>query len=280
MSQNNSNTCYHCGDECIDDDILKDEHHFCCHGCVTVYEIIGGLDLNNYYSIKESGKGVNKSITKSYEFLDDPGFQSKIILFENEEFKRVKLYIPSIHCAACIWLLESLYKLKDGVVRSNANFVKKEVTIDYNPDAISLSQLCEFLSLLGYPPVFDAGNEGKPKKFKNNGLVYRIGIAGFCFGNIMMLYFPEYLGLDSMSNKYAHFFAYLSWALILPIVTYCSTLFYKSAFTELKFKRLDLDVPIIIGISILFARSTFEIFTQTGPGYLDSLAGFVCFCTS
>ena len=107
---------------------------------------------------------------------------------------------------------------------------------------------------------------------------YKLGIAGFCFGNIMLLSFPEYLGLNKTFDADFHqFFGYLNLGLILPVVTYSASDYFRSAWNGIRQGNLPIDVPISLGILSLLIQSVFEIVTQSGAGYLDSLAGLVFF---
>jgi Cu+-exporting ATPase len=94
----------------------------------------------------------------------------------------------------------------------------------------------------------------------------------------MLISLPEYFGLDTQSKEqFSFLFGLLSILLAIPVVVYSADYYYKSAFNGLKHKNINIDVPITLGIVVLFLRSMYEIVTQTGPGYLDSLSGLVFF---
>lgn len=274
---NNKIACYHCSEDCDDEVLFYDDKQFCCIGCKSVYQILGDSSLGDYYNIREQNDAIsNKSKLSDYSFLKDEELAEKFVLFRNGERTKLVFYLPTIHCAACVLLLESLYKLKDGILASKVNFLKKEVTIDFDEKLISIVQLAEYLAWLGYSPKLDHESKKKPNKALRN-LVMQIGVAGCCFGNIMLFSFPEYFGLDAQSKQFGTYFSYLSLLISIPLLTYCSKGFFISAWNELKVKRLNLDVPIVIGITILFLRSVYDITIEGGPGYLDSLAGFIFF---
>jgi Cu+-exporting ATPase len=94
----------------------------------------------------------------------------------------------------------------------------------------------------------------------------------------MMLSFPEYLGLEEMKDSSLRvLFGYLNLFLSIPVVFYCANEYFISAFKGLKNKLLNIDVPIALGTSAVFIRSIYEVISQTGPGYFDSLTGLVFF---
>jgi len=117
----------------------------------------------------------------------------------------------------------------------------------------------------------------KEKKI-NKKQLYKIGVAGFCFSNIMMLSFPEYLSNDAIElGALRHFFIYINLLLSLPVLFFCSSDFFISAYTGLRQKWLNIDTPIALAIAVTFIRSVYEILSQSGFGYLDSMSGIVFF---
>ena len=228
-------------------------------------------DLNTFPGAKQTRAGDFR-----YEFLDLPDIQQQLLEFSSGIHATITLELPGIHCSSCVWLLENLYRLDPGVRRSEVNFLKKEAHIHYNPEEISLRQLAELVDRIGYQPRFYLAQDGKAAKATiDRSLWYRTGIAGFCFGNIMLLSFPEYLALEGF--EFSSFFGHLNLVLVLPVVLYASRDYFKSAWKGLKQGFLNMDVPISLGIAVLFLRSGFEILSHIGPGYLDSLSGLVFF---
>lgn len=270
-------SCYHCGEDCNEEIIPFDEKSFCCEGCKMVYDILNTSDLNNFYKIeKNAGISLKNQKEQKYAWLDDDDVIKELIDFQDDERTKVTFYIPQIHCASCLWLLENLYKLNETVLNSRVNFLKKEVYLTFNHNKGSLREIVELLALIGYAPSIQLDQLDKDNKpTVDRKLIYQIGLAGFTFGNIMLLSFPEYLGLGE--HQFQVFFGYLSILIVIPTILYSSQHYLKSAWFGLRQGNLNIDVPISIGILTLFGRSTFEIITHTGAGYLDSLAGLILF---
>lgn len=268
--------CYHCGEDCQEETILLEDKPFCCEGCKMVYEILNTNDLCQFYDI-ENNAGVSlKGQSKArYAWLDDEEVAHQLIDYQDEQTTKVSLQVPQIHCASCIWLLENLYKLNDAVTQSRVNFMKKEVYISYDHHKSSLRNIVELLALIGYAPHIQLNQLDEKKTAVDRKLIYQIGLAGFAFGNIMLLSFPEYLGLTG--EQFQTVFGYLNIAIIIPTILYSAQHYLKSAWFGLRQGDLNIDVPISLGILTLFGRSVFEIVTQTGAGYLDSLAGLILF---
>ena len=272
--------CYHCGEECPDDSVKINEKLFCCNGCKTVYELLEGNNLCDYYSIDNNPGQSRKYHTKrNYEFLDDKDLVKRLIDFANGTRTNLSLNIPQMHCSSCIWILENLYKLDSGVISSRVNFLQKKIFITYLNKETSLRKLVELLDSIGYEPLLnlDDNNSG-PAKNEYKNLYYKIGIAGFCFGNIMLLSFPEYLSINVAGHEeLKRIFAYLNIILSLPVFLYSANDYFISSFKALRKKIVNIDVPIALGILVLFLRSIIDIIVFHGAGFLDSLSGLVFF---
>lgn len=269
--------CTHCGDECPDDHPIYDEKDFCCNGCQVVYSVLKDNGLSDYYNF-DANPGISQKsvLNKNYNFLDDEDVINNILEFKEDNLAKISFTLPQIHCASCIWLLENLSKLNPGILGSRVNFLGKIATISYNPKHITLRKVVELLASIGYPPEL---NLQKLTNAKNVGqdrtLYYKLGLAGFSFGNIMLLSFPEYLGFEQASVKF--YIGYLNILLALPVILYSGFDYLRSAYWTIKMKQINIDIPIAVGMLTLFFRSVYEIISATGEGYLDSLAGFIFF---
>jgi Cu+-exporting ATPase len=273
--------CSHCGDTCVDDSIQMDSHFFCCNGCKTVYEILNEHDLCSYYDIDAvAGIKIKASIGTKYAFLDQPEIVQRIVDFKHDTVVVIHFYIPSIHCSSCLWLLEKLYKIEPGIVRSDVSFTKKEISITFNDSMISLRRIVELLDSLGYSPHIELNKHvaGLENKKIDRSVFYKMAVAAFSSSNIMLMNFPDYLGLDRhVEGTFVDVFGYLSILLALPVLFYSASGFYISAWKGLINKIINLDLPIVIGMTALFLRSIYEILAHISPGYLDSFTGLVFF---
>ncbi|MBC34466.1 MAG: heavy metal translocating P-type ATPase [Bacteroidetes bacterium] len=281
LAKSDKIACYHCGEDCGRHPIEYDDKHFCCSGCKAVYEILSDNAACEYYSIENNPgiKNIQTEIGNKFAYLDNEEILSEILDFSDGGINKVKFFIPNIHCSSCIWLLENLHRFNKGILVSNVNFVKKEVQFTYKSEFISLRQLVELLASINYTPQItldDLKAGDQPKTDKK--IYYKLGVAGFCFGNIMLLSFPEYLNFNkTLEEEYRTAFAYINLVLILPVVFYAATDYFLSAFASLRKKVINIDLPISIGIVVLFIRSLVEVVTAADVGYLDSLAGLVFF---
>lgn len=271
--------CFHCGKEhTAKEEIQFDAKSFCCVGCKTVYEIFSQNDLTCYYDFQSAPGATPQEIKGKYDFLDDEKIQSKLLEFQENTTHIVSLYIPHVHCSSCIWILENLQKLQKGISTSQVNFTQKKVRITYNSETTSLKEIVYLLSSIGYEPYISLENYETGKKEIDRSLIYKLGIAFFCFGNIMLLSFPEYFEMDEFwINKYRNFFRTLIFFLSLPSFLYSASGYYISAYKSIKSKMLNIDIPIALGIIVMFVRSVIDITFDYGQGFFDSLTGLVFF---
>ncbi|MDQ3110605.1 MAG: heavy metal translocating P-type ATPase metal-binding domain-containing protein, partial [Bacteroidota bacterium] len=274
--------CFHCGDNCDEKSVTFDQHNFCCDGCKLVYELLKDNNLCNYYDItKFPGQTAeNEKRNAVYDSLDEKGVREKLIRFEDENLSRVNFHVPVMHCSSCIWLLENLSKLNPGIISSIVNFPRREVTIDFEKGKIKLSEIAALMSATGYSPAISLGDlELKVKKSRFDSGVLKIGVAGFCFANIMMLSFPEYLSASDLKEvpQLRNFFAWISLVLSLPVLFYCASGFFVSAWKAIRFRSLNIDAPIALAVTVTFLRSFYEIIAGSGTSYLDSMSGIVFF---
>lgn len=271
--------CFHCG-LTIDknEEINFDEKKFCCNGCKTVYEIFSLNDLTCYYDFEKSPGATPQDIQGKYDFLDNEAILSKVLEFQEGNTAIASLNIPHIHCSSCIWILENLNRLQSGISISQVNFPEKRVRITYNSEIVSLKTIVYLLSSIGYEPYISLENYETGKSNIDRTLTYKLGVAFFCFGNIMLLSFPEYFEIKEFwLDNYKPFFRALIFILSLPSFLYSASGYYVCAYKSIKAKMLNIDIPIALGIIVMFIRSTFDMIMDYGPGFFDSLTGLVFF---
>ncbi|MDD3743029.1 MAG: heavy metal translocating P-type ATPase metal-binding domain-containing protein, partial [Lentimicrobiaceae bacterium] len=275
-------SCAHCGLDCGKHPVMFEELPFCCDGCSMVYQILHEKKMSRYYTMMPT-PGIrldeeNKTGIR-YAFLDDKEVKQQLLEFSDGGVSRVNLFIPAIHCSSCIWLLENLHTLHPGILHSHVNFVRKEVSITFRDTEISLRQLVELLHTIHYIPELSHRTKSKDDQQKaNRKILMKIGVAGFAFGNIMLLSFPDYMpGGGEIEKVLSGTFGLISFILAIPVVTFCSSDFFLSAFKSLRKGVINIDLPISMGIIALFLQSSWVIFNGSGPGYMDSLAGLLFF---
>lgn len=273
--------CRHCGEPCPDDSFSLAGQPFCCFGCQTVFTLLHENGLEQFYELNSrAGVRIRGAFAAAkWAFLDDPAVQEKLLDYADQTQARVTLHLPAIHCVACVWLLENLFKLHPGIGRSLVNFSRREAAITFAPAKIKFSELAALLASIGYEPElnFDALEKAKASPVSKKTWL-QIGVAGFAFGNIMLMSLPFYFGLDSFSGPWFRNVAgWLGLAFALPVVIFSAADFWRAAWCSLRQRVLTMEVPITLGLASLYAASIFEVLGQRGPGYCDSLTGLIFF---
>ncbi|MDO9375181.1 MAG: heavy metal translocating P-type ATPase metal-binding domain-containing protein [Ferruginibacter sp.] len=278
--------CYHCGDPCKEVVTDKDKN-FCCEGCRQVYLLLNENDLCAYYNFDANPglKAKGKFTGERFAYLDDEALIQKLVQFNSEAQTNVTFSLPQMHCSSCVYLLENLHRLEAGIIKSTVNFQRKEVFISFNPTLTSLRAVVSLLAFTGYEPAIslkdatsavDEKNRLTSKRL-NRAKIFRIGLAGFCFANIMMLSFPEYLSSGTVDASLSNAFTWLNFVLSLPVLFFCASGFFVSAWKSLRQNILNIDAPIVVAILVTFGRSYYEIISGQGAGYLDSGSGIIFF---
>ncbi len=264
--------CEHCGLECQNNKINIEEKFFCCEGCKTVYNILVSNNLCDYYDTDL--KIGNVPELGEFSFLDNTEISAKLIDFHNESITKIRFFIPSIHCSSCLYLLENLTRINPAINYSLVDFLKKEVSITFNHNSLSLRQLVELLTQIGYKPLLSQGNISDIKsKATDRKLLTQIAVAGFCAGNAMLFSFPEYFGLSDI--LYKSVFGYLNILLAIPAVVYSASDYFLSVYKSLRKGFLNIDFPILLSILVAFGRGTYEVIANNGAGYFDSLTALI-----
>jgi P-type Cu+ transporter len=272
--------CFHCGDACANG-LEYDDHLFCCQGCKSVYLLLSQNQLCGYYDLEHT-PGINRQAPisqQTYAYLDDHKVASQILNYQDETIAKAIFFIPTMHCSSCIWLLEHLYKLNPHITYARVQFLKKELHVSYDPKQTNLREVVTLLSSIGYEPSISLQHlEKRVQVDSNKRLSYQIGVAGFCFGNIMLVSFPEYFGLDHFTQQsFSKLFGYINLGLSLPVFFFSAQDYFKAAYKATRSRYNGIDVPLALGILTMFMRSCYEVLSGSGPGWFDTLAGLVFF---
>lgn len=251
------------------------EPSFCCEGCRTVYQILTGHDLQEYYAIKKQSEHFAKSqpassVISRYSYLDEPAVKDK---FAYGGGRCMDFYIEGVHCVACLWLIERIGRVVPGVqsVQMSLGSLVAKVSLD---DAGAFAPVAEGLERIGYKPhpVSEGRQADDLNHAENRREMIRIGVAGFCMMNIMILFVSIYAGADA---GLLQFFRWLSGALFLPVAVYGAAPFYRGALSALKARQMNIDLPVAGALLLGSAASLWNLITGSEHVYFDSLTAFV-----
>jgi len=255
---------------------------FCCNGCRVAYEVIHQHGLDGYYDIKSRIEAPEQPAQRSgrgFAEFDDPAFHRLYCRTLPSGLVTVELYLEGVHCAACVWLVEKLTVVVDGVAEVRLDFGRSLATVTWNPETTPLSQVARFLDSIGYAPHPFRGVEARDMaRREERALLIRIAVAGAIAGNVMLIAFALYGGhFHGIADEFRTLFRWVSLALAVPSVVWCASVFYRGALGALKTRALHMDLPIAIGILAGFIQGTINTVRGTGEIYFDSVTALIFF---
>lgn len=256
-------SCLHCGSETISG------LQYCCAGCERIYTLLQKKGLQHFYSLRDQiplGKIFSPAKLFAPELelanTDIPSHQL-----------RQSFYLEGIHCLGCLWLLEKLPEIEPRILSASLDFSHGILHINRDPK-ISWPEAVSLIRQLGYVPRPLEEDKGEQAQRSDRiQQTIRLGVAGFCAGNIMLLAVSIYGGASGML---AQNFALLSFLIALPALTYSAWPLYRSALLPLRYRRISVDLAVSLAIWVGFGLSIFNLFfgarTET---YFDSLTMLV-----
>ncbi|MDK9699981.1 MAG: heavy metal translocating P-type ATPase [bacterium] len=277
----NETLCTHCGTP-VPEQLLRPgpSEQFCCNGCATVYGILHGCDLEEYYRLRkelsDDVKRPAKVTGKDYSGFDDPAFLSQTARKLPGGLLEIELYVEGTHCIACAWLIEKILLEREHARSARLDLGRSVVLIVFDPVAQKLSDFAHALDRIGYPPHPLSDNATTSLRDTDRKLLIRMGVAAAGAGNIMLLAFALYAGeFSGIEPQYASLFRWISLGLALPVVTYAAYPFYLGAWNGLRNKVAAMDLPIALGILVSFFASTIATWQQRSEVYFDSVTSLV-----
>ncbi|HEY0872068.1 MAG TPA: heavy metal translocating P-type ATPase metal-binding domain-containing protein [Vicinamibacterales bacterium] len=274
--------CRHCGDPCGDQPRLVGSDAFCCLGCESVYRLLTRAGLGQYYEACEIIPGVSQRQAEAREAdhfapLDDPAIAAAFVEFDDGRIARARFAIPALHCASCVWLLERLWRIEPGVIASDVDLVRRTVRVTFRPQQITLRAIAERMAALGYEASLAVEKPAGGVSRARRRLYRQLGVAGFAFGNIMIFSIPRYVNGAPLEGGFQRLFDMLNIAFALPVLLFSASDWFRAAWRSLRARHVTLDLPITLGLGVIFARSIVDIASGAGEGFLDSFAGLVFF---
>jgi Cu+-exporting ATPase len=279
-------TCRHCGNDCGPEPVRTGGNAFCCHGCASVFALLADRGLSDYYTC-DITPGVSQRSTEPrpldrFAALDDPAVAASVRLFDDGAIAGAVFAVPDLHCGACVWLLERLWRVDEGILRAEADLVRRTVQVWYRPERLSLREVAERLASIGYEPAIDPpADPSRTQPAARAAAKYRrtlhlqIALAGFAFGNAMIFSIPRYAHGGALDPFFQSLFNTLNLVLAVPVLLFSASGYFTAAWRALAARTITLDVPVALGLAVLFARSVADIVTGRDAGFLDSFTGLV-----
>ncbi|MER9775145.1 cation-translocating P-type ATPase [Mesorhizobium sp. M0220] len=189
----------------------------------------------------------------------------------DDDLRQTELSVPSVHCAACIQTIETALGKLDRVESARVNLSTKRVSVRWHGDEVPPFVLA--LRRLGYQAhLFEADTDAKDKTLSE--LIRAVAVAGFAAGNIMLLSVSVWSGAEGATRDLFH---WVSALIAIPALAFAGGIFFKSAWNALRHGRMNMDVPIAVGVSLAYAMSLYETITHGDHAYFDASVSLLFF---
>ena len=169
-------------------------------------------------------------------------------------------------------------RAEPGVSAARANLGARRVTITMHPQETDIKALTTALGRVGYSAAEMVEGAEQDQAARTSELLPRVGVAGFAAANIMLLSVSVWSGEASdMDSSMRDLFHWISALIALPAIAYAGQPFFRSAFAALRARRLNMDVPISLGITLATAMSLFQTMRGSEQVYFDAATALVFF---
>ena len=260
--------CLHCGSAIPAGSTLES---FCCTGCQAVYGLLREEGLTRYYDIArgDTAPVAEAPGERSYAWLEP-------LLARSEEGSSpvcsLELDVQGVHCAACVWLMNELFRRQKGGASFTVNPALGKVQIAWARDRFDLRRFLSEVERFGY--LF--GPSRKQADRAGRALLLRLGLCAALAMNVMMFSVSFYVGLAPEEEQIFRLFSRISLGLSTLVVLIGGWPFIKSAWAALRRGMLHLDLPIAVGILLAYGLSLWQARGGRGDlAYFDTLNTFV-----
>lgn len=273
--------CAHCG-LAVPKALVRDdlERQFCCSGCEQVYTLLNESGLTGYYRLleRQQGRGVPAHVSgRGYAELDDATVLAERGTPIAGGNVRIPLFLEGVHCAACVWLVETLPQTMPGLNRVGLNLASGVAEVEFDPSVVPLSKVARAFDSIGYAPhLVERSELAAARKRDDRNLLLKAGVALACAMNIMFIHLALYAGeANDIASDFEQYFRWVSFGLSLPVVLFSARPFFVGAWSGLRRRVPHIDLPLAIAIAGAWAYSAVATVIGHGPIYFDSVAGLV-----
>ncbi|MDP2699562.1 heavy metal translocating P-type ATPase metal-binding domain-containing protein [Thalassospira sp.] len=260
--------CRHCGDPVSARSPAKPD--FCCQGCAGAYELLGDMGLDSYYNRRSIDPKIrplkpDDDATTAFDFSD-------LVRVDDSGICQIDMMVDGIHCAACVWLIEALLARQPGVEKARVNMTTRRLHLAWRGAASDIDTLIHPVLQMGYRLVpFDPAALEQASDQRNRELLRCLAVAGFAAGNVMLLSVSVWAGyFQGMGGATRDLFHWISALIALPAAAYAGRPFLRSAIGAIRNRRVNMDVPITLGVILALAMSLAETMRSAPHAYFDS----------
>lgn len=269
-----SQVCELCAVELPNYPILSGEHAFCCPGCQAVHSILEAKgERERFEEHPIFIRAVESGLISNPKLLEE--IRQKQQATPHEERQKLYLEIEEMWCPSCAEIISLLLLKKEGVVNCVVDYATDLACIEFAPMKVGKESLKASIRQLGYG-VCDL--QSRSGKAVSRGLFLRLGVAGFCALNLMMLSYPIYASyFYGDDSGLVETFSWLSLALSLPVVSFCAWPIWKRFWVSLKVGFFGMETLVAIGVGAAFGLSGYHLSQGIHHVYFDSMSMIIFF---
>jgi len=249
---------------------------FCCAGCEAAYATVRGLGLDGYYQ----RRSIDPEMCPLKPDSDAPAIDYGAYVRDvGHGTRSLHLMIEGLHCAACVWLIESVLARQPGVMSARVNMTTRRLALTWRDSETNPEDLAGSVSALGYRLVpFDpALIEAEAAKHEKE-LLRAMAVVGFAVGNVMLLSISVWAGhAQGMGPATRDLLHWISALIALPAIAYAGVPFFRSAISVLRAGRTNMDVPISLAVVLAAAMSLHETAVGALHAYFNSAVTLLFF---
>ncbi|WP_265519316.1 heavy metal translocating P-type ATPase [Nitratireductor luteus] len=190
----------------------------------------------------------------------------------SETLMQTDLTVPAAHCGACIRAIEKALLALPGVEAARLNLSTRRVAVQWRKDG-PVPPFFDALARAGYDAALYTHDQSEDDP-EFGRLLRATAVAGFAAMNIMLLSVSVWSGADAETRQAFHMVSAL---LALPAIAYSGRIFFASAWSALKARRTNMDVPISVGILLTLALSLHDTFRNEPHAYFDAVVSLTFF---
>ncbi|MCA9243207.1 MAG: heavy metal translocating P-type ATPase [Phycisphaerales bacterium] len=272
--------CAHCGLD-VPGGLIEAgaERQFCCAGCRAVYAIVHGCGLEDYYRIRDrenANRIPARHTGRAFPEFDSDVYRARYVRPRADGALTTDLYLEGVTCAACVWLVERLPRVVPGVLEARLDLRRGLAAVAWAPGT-KLSDIARGLDRLGYTPHPARGQSARDAQSREDrAFLIRIGVAGACAGNAMLLGLAMYTGMfNPIAWEHQALFRWTSMLVGLLALLWPGRVFLSGAWRALRAGVASLDIPIALGLLAAGSAGTVNTVLGRGEVYFDSLTVLV-----
>jgi P-type Cu2+ transporter len=261
--------CRHCGAP-----VAAGNERFCCIGCAGAYRLIAELGLARYYVTRTLDPEARAPQPPEEDAID----LSPYAVAAADGTASLSLLVDGLHCAACVWLIESALKRQAAVTEVRVSLTTHRLELRWRGGIEAAAPLVALVQRLGYRLVpYDPDRAAALTRDEEQRLLRALAIAGFAAGNVMLLSLAVWSGAGDMGAATRDLLHWVSALVALPAVVFGGAPFFRSAWQALKHLRTNMDVPIAVGVVLTSAMSLYETITSGPHAYFESVVMLLFF---